>query len=948
MTDQYTFLSWVRDGAAALISEPETLDADLSSRAGLDVHLDVQGFPSHHVDDVHVQLPLIGPGDVTSLDRDEVLRVDPSPGTASVEPHVVPTVEFRRADLPWLFSPVTGTDATQQKLRPWLCLVVVPASEASLQPGFGARPTRLTCPVRELPDLSESWAWAHAQIVGLQDDESITHVLQHEPERTLSRLIGPRRLQPGTSYVACVVPTFQAGVEAGLGEPVVTGTLTPAWPDPSSASIVDTVVLPVYHVWSFATGRAGDFESLVRRLQPHAITAGAATRTLDVSDPGAGVVIRDDGDPAETLPIAGALASEGHVEQPWTTPAGERFEAEMREKFDRMADATTATVGPPLYGRWHAGTDRPPADGDGPHWLRDLNLDPRLRAYAALGAQTVQTHQEALMASAWEQVDEVEAVNQRLRQAQLARDVTGSVHRKRLPKLRSETLIQVTRSVHDQVTYDGATLRTTVTESDVPDGTVTGALRSMIRPAGPLVRRSGWYRSENALTSQAFVRKVAVGDVTVNTVPATARDLVVLDDLRHPPGQPVLITTESVLPANLESQRDDFHSQSFSSWIDDAPRFPALRTADMVENAFEAAIALMERQMRLDHTDVRRPSRFLDVDAVASDVTTQLKPDDTVVERVAERIESSVTTPGDPLEPILAAPSFPQPMSDVLRAMAPEWMLGGADGLPNDSVSLAQANGAFVYAYMIGLNHEMASELLSWGYPTDQRGTYFQHFWDREGFDASGDANAPVDVEPLHRLPEDLRLLGTSPDAASDRLVLVVRGALLHRFPDLWLYAAKADSDGTTRRPSAETHRAPLFGGALGEDAAYFAFDLTLAEARGTADDPDDPGWFFVFQEPPTEARFGLDETPVDDGLPTQIDDLAWTHVMDPGDRYATLAHGVLPPGATFTDARTQTSVTWGKNGAHVARCLLQRPVRIAYHADALLPAPAETVPVTA
>ena len=31
---------------------------------------------------------------------------------------------------------------------------------------------------------------------------------------------------------------------------------------------------------------------------------------------------------------------------------------------------------------------------------------------------------------------------------------------------------------------------------------------------------------------------------------------------------------------------------------------------------------------------------------------------------------------------------------------------------------------------MVGLNHEMARELLWREYPTDQRGSYFRQFWD--------------------------------------------------------------------------------------------------------------------------------------------------------------------------------------------------------------------------
>ena len=54
------------------------------------------------------------------------------------------------------------------------------------------------------------------------------------------------------------------------------------------------------------------------------------------------------------------------------------------------------------------------------NWLDELNLDPRWRSVAAFGTRVVQEHQEALMASAWEQAGELQRANQRMRQLQLS------------------------------------------------------------------------------------------------------------------------------------------------------------------------------------------------------------------------------------------------------------------------------------------------------------------------------------------------------------------------------------------------------------------------------------------------------------------------------------------------------------------------------------------------
>src|SRR6185503_18718090 len=119
----------------------------------------------------------------------------------------------------------------------------------------------------ELPDLAQSWAWAHAQISGIPAGQSPAQIIDGSPGFARSRLVCPRRLEPGTAYLACVVPAFAVGVKSGLGDPLDEAdetSLAPAWTTDAGA-----VRLPVYHSWEFATGPAGSFETLVRRLQPH-------------------------------------------------------------------------------------------------------------------------------------------------------------------------------------------------------------------------------------------------------------------------------------------------------------------------------------------------------------------------------------------------------------------------------------------------------------------------------------------------------------------------------------------------------------------------------------------------------------------------------------------------------------------------------------------------------
>ena len=89
---------------------------------------------------------------------------------------------------------------------------------------------QVEAPAGELPDLTESWAWAHAQVVQMDASQPVETMLTSQPDQNLSRLICPRRLEPETSYLACVVPAFEAGRKAGVGEEVKAATRTRSRP----------------------------------------------------------------------------------------------------------------------------------------------------------------------------------------------------------------------------------------------------------------------------------------------------------------------------------------------------------------------------------------------------------------------------------------------------------------------------------------------------------------------------------------------------------------------------------------------------------------------------------------------------------------------------------------------------------------------------------------------
>ena len=142
--------------------------------------------------------------------------------------------------------------------------------------------------------------------------------------------------------------------------------------------------------------------------------AGLGTRSIDISRPG--FALPEDFPAGATVPVGGALqpmrTGDGRPSM-WPADAADAFQTALLPIVDlpatcrRRADGSDPLLAPPLYGRWHAGRPTASAAVDNV-WFDELNADPRHRVIAALGTRVVQEHQEALMASAWEQAAELQ------------------------------------------------------------------------------------------------------------------------------------------------------------------------------------------------------------------------------------------------------------------------------------------------------------------------------------------------------------------------------------------------------------------------------------------------------------------------------------------------------------------------------------------------------------
>jgi hypothetical protein len=407
----YHFLSHVRTGFAASITQPDTFGAAQSALATAPVGIAVSGVGQPVTRDVAVR----GPGDVVGISASQVVRIDPIDGAVGSEPNYFAQIEFDRPDLPWLFTPAA---AVGERLRPWIVLVVVDAEgEAACEVRTGMPLPVLSVSAKAasaLPDLADSHLWAHAQAI-LLDGVTLPTAFADDadPRLTISRLLCPRHLSANRWYIAAVVPAFNVGRLAGLGQNVTAAdeqTLAPSW---QAGAAVD---LPVFHSWRFRTGENADFERLARRLTGRPLPAGVGTRSLDASRPGAGL-------PALPPPAAvtdthsivwvdGALRPIDSDMLPARDPASAKaFQASLTILLDRPADQVLAgnadpIVAPPIYGDKHALVVK--LDGAAvPPWISELNLDPRRRVAAGLGTQVIQARQEDYVARAWRQLGDV-------------------------------------------------------------------------------------------------------------------------------------------------------------------------------------------------------------------------------------------------------------------------------------------------------------------------------------------------------------------------------------------------------------------------------------------------------------------------------------------------------------------------------------------------------------
>jgi hypothetical protein len=918
------FTSWVRRGAAVTIPETDPLSGPWKVPATFQPPISITKNGTSVTIPQLPELPLLGPGGVTGLSSKAVLRTDPTDGATAVEENYLAQIEFSRPDLPWIFTPAKPNEKDQ--LRPWIVLIVVDESVAQVQPG-APLPT-ISVRDTELPDLDDSWGWAHSQATvdtegaDLAGARTKAH-LEFGPASgtsAISRLLCPRRLKPDRTYVACVVPATEPGRLAGLGETIPDApVIKQAW----TAGSGQEVVLPVYYSWRFHTGDAGDFKSLVLRLKGKKATevTGFGTRKVDMRSPW---LHPDPAAAGTTVDLTGAFGAVD--EQPLTGPAQDAFADRLKKVLNFPADQQPqnakqdpqlAVVGPPIYAGRHAGVVQV---SDDPGWLHSLNLDPRHRIAAAYGTTYVRENQELLMARAWNQLGAVLEANRLQALAELAAETGNRMHQRHVAGLSFSSLVAIASPARTRIRVAPAlkepvqTLHATIMNSPVPGGANTAAFSRLIRPHGPLGRRTFPTTPpkvvENAWTGS--LRKDAILEDGISTVAALTPPAV-----NNPTAGLVARSLISVvaMEAALPAAPGPAISTMLSATNLAAAAAPPVSPSQVLQAGKPVLV------IRLNTAPPRDNGLIL---GITSAVKASMLPSIGIMQRFKRRVQIPDRLGQDKTARVMAYPQFTAPLATLLKASHPDWLLPGLGNFPDDCVTLLRENGAFVESFLAGANHEMNRELLWRGYPTDQRGTPFQYFWPR--------ADRSPDIPPITNWPA-ANALGTNGikrgNLGENLAVLLVRGELLHRFPRTVVQAApvigaKPDPDqGNWKQP---------FVMPLDDRTTAFAYDLDPEDLRS---DGAKQGYFFVFSEPVTGPRFNFDLE--GGGGLRHWSDLTWEQVPRSQHNSEFAKAGSTLALTPLTSDDPQHAI-WDHDAADIARIAFDKPVQVAFRADDLLP----------
>jgi len=949
------FLPYMRQGLAA--AQKQTLESGNRTILNIRLNVKVKGETEEQSGEREVtkEVALFGPGDVLGINPRIISRVAPPLSTKNFEANYVPFLEFKEPDFLWRFSTRKTEDG--ENWLPWLSLIVLKSASGEDESEFVELPNRNpNLPARIqlnanaiLPDLKESWRWSHVHLLDIEGSnrEQIVAEIKRNPKKAVCRLMCSRKLQPQTKYHAFLIPTYRIGADVALGLSDTNVGTALTWENPSDTSSLEQ--LPYYYQWEFRTGTDGDFEYLVRKLQPRPLE-NLGTQPMDCSSPGFGL-----------QPEQEEMQLESSLQSLDTNYQAESMEESIRENLTVLLNQSNdLVVTPPVYGEWHAevADEEEKLDAANQEWLEEVNLDFRHRAAAGLGVQFVKENQEGLMKAAWEQYNKVQEANRRLNLGRFGRTISTCLY-KRLDKMSKKENISANE---EQYQYQDRFLKLTL-----PLQNKVLQTEESSKTIGAKLENS---RISNKLTQVKIKKYLPQKRVTPPSMNRSEKE----ETTFFPPiTNPQIVSRAFRVQGTNNSIKDRIRS-TYRTWImtptEEEPLFNDLgkkmRHSLIPTNTIEKPLANRMERMRGWEKHLQKKNSTENTFTTANDNTV------------------------DELRPILWHPEFHRPLNRFLRELSQDYILAGVEKIPTDTIGLLQTNRRFIEAFMLGANHEFASELRWREFPTDMRGSYFRSFWDTSIYSLDSDEqkvfrkteigerffekikikygnlkdgnenllyntmpkiettylkgdsseiekeiadayetavekwlltrNEDKDIDQITNWSKPTQL-GDHPIATyetnqadgTSRLVLVVRGELLQKYGNTLIYlipkkGKKPDFTKDAKRIF------PVFEGKLPPDLVFVGFPISEEDARENKH-------FLIFEERTTDLRFGLDKEKEGD----QINDFSWEHF------------GIEEGG--YLDALTPEifAKDWN-SAAFIGKTMLQKQVRVAVELKSMLP----------
>lgn len=457
----------LRKGLSKIISSELIKEGDIRPSFKVDLELNVskagegednQGWSQYEKPDPKVftrDFFLTAPVDIQSISDSAVSQVVPADKSTGYSNGYMPFVEFYDEDFPWRYTPIESS----VNLKPWLLLIACKNGEFNVQTdNLGRRRVELQINDQEtysdiFPSKDNFHLLAHVHIT---TPDSVTDPLEYVreyPDDGVSRLFCSRPLETFTYYTMFLVPAFELGRRSGLGmrdKLDTVGLETMSWEDSLASqkeSHPEPLTFPVYYQWCFASG-SKKFLDLAKQqffTSKEDFDALKSVLKVDISDTGLQKIRLDkDVDKDTPIDVPAALVKPGYKEEDLINEPF-AMDEELKQEFllknpvfseNRQAENGGVSVPldedpwvvPPVYGARHRMANENDLDGD--TFLNELNLKFRNRAAAGMGVSVVKKNQDMFASRAWGMVDEINKLNQRIRELYQLVQTNGAADKK--------------------------------------------------------------------------------------------------------------------------------------------------------------------------------------------------------------------------------------------------------------------------------------------------------------------------------------------------------------------------------------------------------------------------------------------------------------------------------------------------------------------------------------